>query len=428
MKPTGRLNEAYPIAERPCCLKCRRVMRSRAGKLKDPIWYCPVCVISCRMRQTGTPGSSEYPLADRPHCIKCRVVMFIHRPSHRWVCKTCRASCAISVTKKHKPAKQAKPKTVKVKAPRVARAKRARQVKQDIPNPHCVIHRRPMYRAVAEWRCLLCERAAERERRRATRVDKPKKVKPAKLTHLGAEFPHAERAWCLECRVVMSVGGVPGHRRWKCGKCDISILQRGKGYGHGPRKRVAEIPIANKDYLKELRKLGGALKRIAGKFKGQEFNGNLASLRRAIAFYATPNPARDRRAVQIQIDEQCATPEEIAEAVPLPLTHIEAICEQLVRQDNSRYEWRPIGYDARHGTRQYGIFRKDAATVIHGVTERDDPLKYSARTHSDHLAAVADLEKSIKRLERRANRDGTALPWESKAETQQRLAGARRFS
>lgn len=256
-----------------------------------------------------------------------------------------------------------------------------------------------------QWRSWACAKCGTQTRQR---------LQPQGLE---VEFPIALRAWCITCHVVLSVGGVDGRRRWHCSQCGADFLQNGKGYSK--RRKLYVVPKAPPAYTEALISLSDSLAAIMRSFPGEAFNGRLSTLNRAIRYFARNDDDANRSAVAKEVEAGCATPEEIAESVPLPLEHITALCHQLVKQKRSPYEWRPIGYDAHHGARVYGIFRKDAPTLVR--PDKYDPFVYSG--HHENVAALTDLRDQIR--EREAKADSKPLPWESRSEAALRVAKQR---
>lgn len=219
----------------------------------------------------------------------------------------------------------------------------------------------------------------------------------------------------------MAVGGTPQARRWQCSQCGVNVLRRGKG---NVKSKLYAVPAVSPEYLADLTNLSDDLSRIMRQHKGQAFNANVRALNRAIRFFAVNDERDNQRAVAEEIDNGCATVEEIAEQVPLPLTHIKTICNQLISADQSRFEWRPIGYNSHAGARVFGIFRKDAPTLIRGHDERES--RYApGLDHQDNVSALSDIADTVKRHELRAFGKATPLPWESPADAQARAKGQR---
>jgi hypothetical protein len=217
----------------------------------------------------------------------------------------------------------------------------------------------------------------------------------------------------------MGVAGTEAGRRWSCSQCGVTVLRRGRGYAR--RTKLYAVPSVSPEYIEDLINLSDELSRIMRQHKGQAFNVNVRNLNRAIKFFAVNDEADNQRAITKEIKQGSATIEEIGEAVPLPLPHIRAICNQLVNAKCSAYEWRPIGYNAHHGRRVFGIFRKDAPTLIRGHSTAQ-PLHRPSLYYQDMLDAADDLHTTIQRHEKQLFGKPTPLPWESPAEAKHRAA------
>lgn len=131
------------------------------------------------------------------------------------------------------------------------------------------------------------------------------------------------------------------------------------------RERV-EIPdvknYIDPDFMGFLLEVEAALLSFRNRCARPEFSIRLDSWIRATRFERARTPQKDYEAVRDQVDRLASTVEEIAEEVYLAPERIRQICEQIVKTEPERYEWRPIGAntDMARGSRALGIFRKDS--------------------------------------------------------------------
>jgi hypothetical protein len=374
----------YPKESRPCCVVCRRPMLPDAGRGDALRWRCQrdklatMAHFEGRSYQTKQIGT-RYPAEMRPFCWPCRRRMTLSGPAadRVWQCRACYVS---------------------------AKMRRSHE-DRGVAWPWCIVCRRRMTRPFKgvnlTYRCEKCDTNIKGRRRPAM---------------LEAEFPIGERAMCIACRRPMGVGGVPGHRRWNCAGCGANCLHVGKGNKKKPKLYI--VPKVAAQYLDKLIDLSDQLVTIIREHQGEVFNVNLSTLNKAIRYFARNDENENREAVRKEVEAGCCTPEEIAETVPLPIEHIQALCHQLVKQSRV-YEWRPVGYDAKHGARIYGIFRRDAPTLVREGP--DDPYKYSG--HHEQVAALTDLREHIR--QREATAGAKPLPWESPSDAALRVARQR---
>lgn len=119
--------------------------------------------------------------------------------------------------------------------------------------------------------------------------------------------------------------------------------------------------------------LENTLNSFANRCPRPEFKIRVDQWIRATRFERARTPQSDFDSVVKQVDEGATTIEEIAEEVYLSEAEIDGFCVQAIgcprptkdcdpREAGTDYEWRPIGVNTEmaRGTRQYGIFRKDA--------------------------------------------------------------------